>query len=369
MQDYTKKDNYKRLLIDTLEELYPNYLKKKIIKKMADSGSVVNSKRNKKGKQFNIGDVIDVSEIKGEDSKLKHILSYDEEENLFKYIEEFEFDKSYKHSVMFELVNFSRDKMQKSIEEGNVILYKRESEMRDLVNIENNIPTLKQVNENIFIKFSYLLEPRIVGSNLKNIKYIVLCKINLEDNILELRFDRVPQGYHTIKDFYVQMVNDTIARLHNLFDIKVNNIDFKAIIEYIRFIEDDKIVIYAMEMHRNGSKAYLDSMSNSEMIIPILGELKKFIDDNKELFDLDEETLKIKGKLKEFIENIEVTSDLPSIKIAWPEKNINIGIKHNYKGEEYSLIMYFNELIDSKEKMDYVREYFIQRYRELKQEV
>lgn len=357
---------YKKLLIDTLEVLYPNYLKKKIIKEMADSGRVVNSKRNLK--QLNIMDVIDVSELKDEDSKLNHILNYDQEENLFKYIEEFEFNKSYKHSVMFELENFSQDKIHESLEEKKVILYKREAGMQDFVNSEEIIPTLKQVNENIFIKFSYLIESRIIGSNLKPIKYIVLCNFDLDNNILELRFDKVPQGYHTTKEFYTQMINDTIARLHNLFDIKTKNIDFKAIIEYIRSIEDDKIYIYAMEMHRNGSKAYLDSMSNAEMTIPILGELKKFIIENKELFDSNKETIEIKGKLNNFIENIEVTSDLPSIKVIWPENNTRVGIKHDYKGEEYSLIMYYDELIESKEKMDYVRKYFMQRYRELNEE-
>lgn len=355
--------NYKELLIDTLEELYPNYLKKKIIKEMSDSGRVVSSKRQ--AKKLKLEDVMDVSELKDEDAKLSHILNYDTEENLYKYIEEFEFNKSYRNSVMFKLLNFSQDNIKNLLEEKKIVLYKRESDMKDIINQTEVIPTLKIVNENIFVKFPYLITPKLINSGLKPIKYVVLCDFDLENNLLEIRFDKSPQGYHTTKDFYVQMVNDTVSRLHNLFEMKINNIDFKAIIEYIRMIEDEKIYIYAMEMHRNGSKAYLDSMSNADMTIPILGELKEFISDNEKLFNSNKETKDLKGKLDDFIENIEVTSDLPSIKVIWLENDTRVGIKHDYKGEEYSLFMYYDELIDSKEKMDYVRNYFMQHYRDL----
>lgn len=367
MKDYNGNNNYRELLIDTLEELYPNYLKKKIIKEMADSGRVVNTKR--KSKQLNLDDVMDVSEFKDEDEKLNHILNYDTQENLYKYIEEFEFNKSYRHAVMFKILKFSQDKIQKNVGDKKIVLYKRDSNMKDIITDTEIVPTLKVVNENIFIKFSYLTKPKLINSDLKPIKYVVLCDLDLENNVLEIRFDKAPQGYHTTKDFYVQTVTDTISRLHDLFDLKIENIDFKGIIEYIRAIEDDEIYIYAMEMHRNGSKAYLDSMSNEDMTIPILGELKEFISKHKELFNSNKETKDLKGKLNNFIENIEVTSDLPSIKAIWPKQDTRVGIKHDYKGEEYSLFMYYDELIDSKEKMDYVRSYFMQHYRDLNSEI
>ncbi|CEP79245.1 Uncharacterised protein [[Clostridium] sordellii] len=355
--------DYKKVLIDTLEELYPNYLKKKIIKEMADSGRVVSNKRQ--AKKLSLEDVLDVSEFKDEDAKLSHILNYDTDKNLFKYIEEFEFNKSFRHSVMFKLVRFSQDNIKDLIEEKKIVLYKRESDMIDIVSETEIIPTLKIGNENVFVKFSYLIKPKLINSELKPIKYIVLCDFDLENNLLEIRFDKSPQGYHTTKDFYVEMVNQTIDRLYNLFDMKLDNIDFKALIEYIRTQEDEKIYIYAMEMHRNGSKAYLDSMSNADMTIPILGELKEFINSNEQLFNANKETKDLKGKLDNFIEDIEGTSDLPSIKVIWPENDTRVGIKHDYKGEEYSLFMYYDELIDSKEKMDYVRNYFTQHYKNL----
>lgn len=366
-EDYNGNNNYKELLIDTLGELYPNYLKKKIIKEMADSGRVVNTKR--KSKQLNLEDVMDVSELKDEDAKLSHILNFDTQQNLYKYIEEFEFNKSYRHAVMFKITNFDQERIEKNVEDKKLLLYKRDAEMKDIINAMEVIPTLKFVNENIYIKISYLTRPKLVNTDLKPIKYVVLCDLDLKNNVLEIRFDKAPQGYHSTKDFYVQIVNDSIAKLHDLFDLKVENIDFKGIIEYIRTIEDEEIYIYAMEMHRNGSKAYLDSMSNADMTIPILGELKEFISQHDELFKTNKETRNLKGKLNNFIENIEVTSDLPSIKVIWPKQDTRVGIKHDYKGEEYSLFMYYDELIDSKEKMDYVRNYFMQHYRDLNSQI
>ena len=368
MQNFNENCNYETILLNTLEEVYPNYLKKKIIKEMSDSGRVINSKR--KSKKLKFEDIMDVSELKDEDAKLSHILNYDSENNLYKYIEEFEFNKSYRHSVLFKINNFDIDSIHNLIKEKKLTLYKRESDMKDTI-IENNfskeniVPTIKIYDDIICIKFSYLLDTQTKGANSKPIKYIVLCSLDLSNDVLELRFDKSPQEYRTTKDFYREYINITLGYLNRLLKIDIEHIDFKSLIEYIRTIEDDEICIYAMEMHRNGSKAYLDSMSNADMTIPILGELKNFINENQKLFNSNDETKKIKGELDYFIENIEVTSDLPSVKICWPINDTRIGVKHDYKEEEYSLFIYYDELLHSKEKMDYVREYFMQHYRNL----
>lgn len=241
--------------------------------------------------------------------------------------------------------------------------------MHDLVDETNIVPTVKITDSEVFIKFPYMLIPKYIDSNLEPIKYVVLCRFDSNFETVEFRFDKAPQGYQSTKDFYTEMINKTIANLSYYFDAKLDNFDFKGIIEYIRVKEVDNITICAMELHRNGSKAYLDSMSNEDMIIPILGELKNFIVENKDLLNTNETTKKIKYKLDDFIENIEVTSDLPSVKIAWDANGAKVGIKHNYKGEDYSLFMHYNELIDSKEMMDDVREFFIEYNGKLTEEI
>jgi len=89
---------------------------------------------------------------------------------------------------------------------------------------------------------------------------------------------------------------------------------------------------------------------------------------NRVLFDETKETKEIKGKLQELIEEIEETSDLPKVKIIWAQKRIKVGIDHDYKGRQYSFFMYFDELIEGKERMEHVREYLINCCRELEEQ-
>lgn len=134
------------------------------------------------------------------------------------------------------------------------------------------------------------------------------------------------------------------------------------------------VCIYAQKMTRNGSVAYLEALNNKdtigseELVIPILGEFKVFINNNKELFAKSSDTLDIKNKLESLIKEIEVTSDLPKVKINWIKEGIKLGIDHEYKGNEYSFFMYYDELNEGKERMDHVREYLINCYRELKEQ-
>ncbi|MGE7763367.1 hypothetical protein [Peribacillus sp. NPDC097895] len=110
---------------------------------------------------------------------------------------------------------------------------------------------------------------------------------------------------------------------------------------------------------------FVFGVSNEELVIPILGELKTFIEDNQQLIQNNDKTQEIGRKLEKFISGIENKSDLPSVKMIWPQKGIRLGVEHTYKDRKYSFFMYYDELVDSKERMDYVREYLIGSYRAL----
>ena len=89
------------------------------------------------------------------------------------------------------------------------------------------------------------------------------------------------------------------------------------------------------------------------------------IQENKELFDTDINTNLIKDKLLAFIHEIEVKSDMPMVKVKLEDRDIKFGITHNYKGMEYSLFMFYGELLGDEEMMGYVRNYLIECNREL----
>lgn len=365
-------EEYKKLLISTLKINFPDYLNKKILTRLSNDGLIINNKRTAgKMRQLTFQNLsaIDVTEIDGSTEKLVYI-SESDNDNFYKYIEEFEFDKSYRYSTMFTISEFCEDKVVELIEKGDAILYKKDSDTKDFVGESKLKPTIKITeNGDIIVKFSYLMHCNSRNSNLDDIKYAVLCCISSDCEILEIRFDKIPQEYQ-YKNFYIDIVNKTIDYLCSYFGISIRNIDFKAVIDYIKDKDDnDDIIISAMEMLRNGTKALLDSRSNEDMIIPILGEIKEFIKSEATLFNKDENTKLIKQKLMYFIDEIEATSDLPSVKVFWTKTSTRVGIKHNYKDEQYSLFMYYDELMDSKEMMDDVREYFIDAYRQLEREL
>lgn len=357
-------NKYKELLISTLKIMYPNYLKKKILKQLSEDGLIPISNDRQISRLPNCSAEEEIN------AKFANIFENDENNSIYKNIEEFEFNKGYKHSAFFKVenfnFNFNMDKLEKLVSQKLVEIYKKDNTMYDCVDEEAKVPTIRISGESIVFKFSYLLSNRL-NINVESIKYVVLAIINSKDKTLEIRLDKVGFDYKNNRDFYAQIIDDIKYRLIHMLGITVNDIDFKAVIHYIKSEKDD-VSIYAMKMYRNGTKAYLDALSNEDMVIPILGELKNFIEENQQLFDSNNETKEIGLKLDEFITGIEVNSDLPSVKMIWPENGIKIGIDHNYKDRQYSFFMYYDELGYNKERMDYVREYLMQSYRQLEAE-
>jgi hypothetical protein len=354
-------NNYIQLIMRTLETVYPNYLKKRLLNKLADDGLIINNKRiSSKGQLSMITDVSFIDDING---KFQKILDVDTDNTCFKYVEEFEFTKEYRHVSYFQIANFSIDKLDELLIEGRINFFKRDHEMFDVVNSTASKPTIKRSKDDVYIKFCFLLDNK--GESEKgSIKYVVLAKINVKDEILEICLDKVSFDYKAYKDFYALIIDDVKQKLEDLLNIQITDIDFKAVVNYLKSERDD-VAIYAMKMHRNGTVAYLDAQSNEDLVIPILGELQDFIKQNRELIGKNTETKAIGQKLEDFIEGIEVKSDLPSVKMIWPKHGIKLGVEHNYKDRSYSFFMYYDELGESRERMEYVREYLVDSFSEL----
>lgn len=364
--------DYKECLFRTLTELYPVYFKKKILKRMSEDGIIINDKRKTLNGQLNMM-MINVSDIEAIDDKLKYILEYNNEnldKIIHKYIEEFEYEKEYRHACFFEIEGYNEELLLNIINESKANIFIKTNEGYDYINNNFLKPTIKDTQDEVYIKFNHKLTNR----QNDEIKYVIMAIIHKKDKLLEIRFDRVPGEYkEPTNDFYCFIINKTVNVVKELLNIEVRNIDFKAIIDYMKDEKDD-VCIDAQKMTRNGSVAYLEALNNKdtigseELVIPILGEFKVFINNNKELFAKSSDTLEIKNKLESLINEIEVTSDLPKVKVNWIKEGIKLGIDHEYKGNAYSFFMYYDELNEGKERMDHVREYLINCYRELKEQ-
>ncbi len=348
------KEAFKNAILDT----YPRYVKKNILKSLIEDNVVVDNKKKSEQFTINLNNSLDVSEYETINKKIERIL---EQDNILFYFEDFEFYKQYRHFCYFEFDKFSEKNLQQLVNAGELRVFDKK-EKKSIIN--NDIPVVYAVENLIYLKFTKILHNEFSNP----IKFTTLCIIDVENCILEVRFDKLRVAYKSSHLFYKNNIIKSLDYLTEKFEMNISNIDFKAVIEYIQTEKDDMLV-YAKRMTRNGTMAYLEAFDDEESVMPILGELNNFINENEEIFIKDENTILIKEKLLSFIKEIDVKSDLPMVKVKMDNPKIKIGITHNYKESEISLFIFYGDLDGDKELMGNVKEYFIECYRELKSEV
>lgn len=342
------KNIFKNTVLD-----YPSYSKKIILKQAVNEGLIINNKRRNGQMILNFTDRIDVTDDQSIDDKFKHIL---DAENILSLIEEYEYKKPYRHFCYFEYSVLNIEKIGELAKNHKVNIFdKKEQKIVD----DFEKPTIYLLGELIYFKFSYKLHNDIGNT----IKYVMLAVIDKENNLLEIRFDQVGIAYKNSYNYYKDRIQNILNYFMETIELEVFDIDFKAVVDYIKSEKDD-ITIIAQRMTRNGTTAYLETYEDEESIIPILGELDNFIEEQKELFERDENTREIRDKLQAFRNEIEIKSDLPLVKFRMDESGIKFGITHNYKDAKYSLFKLSGELI-GEEMMGSVKEYIMRSYQEL----
>lgn len=342
------------ILKNTVLDIYPSYTKKSILKQVVDEGLAINNKKKSNQLTLNFNDCVDVTNDNTLDDKMNHLL---ERENILSFIEGYEYRKAYRHFCYFRYAELSVESIGNLVKQNRVNVFNRNVQ-REVDQFDK--PTIYLSGEQIYLKFSF----RLKNDTGKEIKYITLVIIDKDNEILEIRFDKVGISYKNSYTYYRDNIEYILHFLEENIGLKIQNIDFKAVVDYMKEEKDD-ITIIAQRMTRNGTTAYLEAYEDEISIIPILGELQSFIEDNTDLFDKDENTREIKRKLETFKKEIEEKSDMPMVKIRIDESGIKFGITHNYKETDFSLFMMYGELVGEKEMMSSVREYIMQCYREL----
>lgn len=350
--------SYRENFQNTIMNVFPGYLRKEILKQTISHGMVVNCKNETSQLSLKLSGTIDVSDRNTLDSKTQKII---QEDKILKYIEEFAYQRQYRHFCYFKFSDIPSSRIEELVRDGAVKIFDKSG--TELVD-EYDKPTLYISDDLIYFKFLQCLS----GGDKDNINFQVICVLDEQNKILELRFDRVGIAYKNSYNFYREKIEETLGKLQSLLDIKITDIDFKAVVDYIKINKED-VTIYAQRLQRNGTTAYLEAYDDGDNVMPILGELGNFIDDNSVLFEMNESTVLIRKKLLEFIHEIDVKSDMPMVKIKLDEYNIEIGITHNYKGMPYSLFMFYGELLGGREVMELVRSYLIECSREFEEAI
>lgn len=344
----------KGIFKNTIVDIYPSYTKKAILKQAVNEGLVINNKKNSDQMTLNFTDSIDVSGDDSIEDKIRHIL---DSENILAMIEEYDYKKPYRHFCYFRYSSLNVEKIEELVRDKRVNIFDKKIQ-KPIDDSEK--PTIYLLGEEIFFKFSFMLQNDI-GST---IKYVILAIIDKENKVLEIRFDRVGIAYKNSHNYYKDKIAFILNYMRENIGIEFQDIDFKAVVDYMKSEKDD-ITFVAQRLTRNGTTAYLEAYEDEASIIPILGELDTFIEEQRELFEIDDNTRNIKKKLLEFRKEIEVKSDMPLVKIRMDESGIKFGITHNYKDTDYSLFMLYGELI-GEEMMSSVKEYILRCYKELR---
>lgn len=356
-------EEYTDIIRETVLNEYPAYFQKKIIKRLGDKKEIYSDRRQK-----NEQGLLDVTICNSIKDTMNCIL--DNHSRAIKEIELFEYEKGYRYCAIFSISNYD-DALLEKLNGAETKEFSEDIAKYDDVKFTVMNPTYKIMDDKTILKFSVLLKNR--DNESKGIKYPILAIIHKKIGALEIRLDTVSFSYKSKESFYNDKIDSILGWLRGTLclneesKVTIDCINFEAVVRYMKKEKVNDVTIVALKMRREGMRAYLDSASNEELMIPILGELKRLLEKEKDTFEKSADTKKIKKMLGDFIEEIEETSSLPSVKVLWEEEKIKVLLTHGYKDKGYTLFKYSDELRDE-EMMDYVTKYIIGCKKELDEE-
>ena len=97
---------------------------------------------------------------------------------------------------------------------------------------------------------------------------------------LTLTREKIEKKYHAHKkDFYLQAIIHIQKCIEDLFEIKVEIIEFRSIVDYIKNYKENEVDVHGELVMNNGRKAKLDSSKiNGQYQKPLfIGDFKQFL--------------------------------------------------------------------------------------------
>lgn len=361
----TLLDEYKNVLSMTIDETYPKYLKKHLLKELSTKHYV----------SFNpslFPESLDLSMV-NENEQL--VYSINNSEKAIEVLERDELERPYNYSVLFSYETLIDGIIENLITNKILLNNTAEHFTHDILSdqLANSTPTYIEYNDDIaVIKFNLqvLGHLAIAGDNARTIKYPILLLLHKNINVLEIRLSTIKNPFRDKDDyFYANRISEVLSWVESNLLLSFAEIDMVSIIEKLKKNpENDEVRISAQAMNmQSGKTAILNTGANEDYILPLLGELNEIMSTNETLFLSSPE---IKTLLENFIKKTEETSDLPWITLSWLEQNqkdiTKIKFRFNYSNQNYSLLQYY-ESNSKMEKMNYVANYLIESQRDTEQ--
>lgn len=371
--------DYKKIIQTTIDEVYPNYLVKAILKELEANGNLSYKETMLTDNDpyiFSTGtEALYYPQYNTEE--LLIVLEH-KESAVINAIQNQEYNSPYSYSVLFEVNTEWISALQAAISEGKIISADDPSFSQDRLadSLINCIPSYKKIGDLDVLKFSLHLVgylPQEID-NRREVTFPILCFLNSANNTLEIRYEKA-KGYISNREdgFYIKKIEEVQSKIEELLGIELLAINLSPIVKYIKEklseSEDNELAVYAQSLeYHTGSKAVLDAGNNDNMILPLIGSLKDILKNNGELFDANDKTRQIHALLEDIILEAEYLSDHPWITLAWrnevKSKVLKVKFLFNYQGQDFSVLQYYGNIADS-ERMSYVTQFIFDNKQEL----
>ena len=183
-----------------------------------------------------------------------------------------------------------------------------------------------------------------------------------EKNFIDIRFDFI-SPYDKEKEFDISWyLQRLIEYFKEVFGIDIVYLELFGLEHGIKEENDKSIIGQEMKL-ANGSIATLQASStatgNSKYVLPFLGELQELLADYQNEL---ENAPRFKEAFEKFLDDKDVTSDLPWVIIKW-EDETSTKITFDYKNKGFCLIQHYSNYgrgVIGMERMNRVAEYIIE---------
>ena len=346
-----KKDNYllyiKQTVLSYSTKSKQHILKLFIEKDIASKDDNINGQLNTDGNEC-----INVSGM-NLDSAILYCLEHKEE--AVKIVENWEFIKDYKYSVLFTSDEF--DSIVEQIRETKVL----ESLEQEYIFDSLKQPLYYEDEKRCYLKFNlaYAAVHPVTREEML-LKYPILIVFHTESKIIEFRYDVLKKVFvlDQEQNSYIYMIDSLKNIIQNTYFCTLYGLDLNYMINVAKNNDDVKLIAQYMKIN-TGQYAQLEVGNNQEYILPFIGELKNILLDYQ---DELEKVPALKDTLDQFMFEKEEMSDHPWIELLWDNdiktRSIHVKFIFNYMNKDYGLIQhYYNNVLVGMERMNYVVDY------------
>lgn len=263
------------------------------------------------------------------------------------FYEYLEFIKLYKYSVPFfyelpeetQLVDILSREGYKKFELKTYV-----PDFKLGVNIGEEFPVYFLDSNEVYIKFVLQKSYFTLEGEIKNYRFPIVIYMDLEQSVLEIRYDSVRYDPTSGTDTYNHLVMDCLNWLKHQLDMKLFSCNHNKMIDILKNNDDGSVKIYKQMMElSSGGSAELTAPEQGDYVLPFVGELRELIEENEEVFERCADAKKL---LLQYLDDKEATANYSYIYIKWVKPvesdSYTVKVAFDYFNARYTLMQHIS---------------------------